>query len=168
MTLGVGQSLKPGCFVGFCFFKRHKAAEVHVVFLGLATPSSCLRSKLARHAPHGCHLVLSKGQGGPGPQACSSPETSRASLPQALLARLLTQAGGCEEPRGPGWRCSSHTLLKELQWGFQPDLPCPKGGPVKCLGATSSSCPLHPSSVSLGARPTSTCGSCSLLQPSGP
>lgn len=51
---------------------------------------------------------------------------------------------------------------------FQPDPHHPKGGLAKCLGAISSSCPFHSSSVSLGARPASTCGSCSLLQPSGP
>lgn len=32
--------------------------------------------------------------------------------------RPLARAGGEEEPRGAGWRCSSHTHMEELPGGY--------------------------------------------------
>jgi len=138
------QSLKPGNEDGakehqtfWCFvFNRHKAAEVYMIFLGLATSSRSLCLVPARGASHTASMLHSVTAGG---------------LERLGPVRLLTCTGGQEEACGAGWRCSSHTHFKELLRGFQPparSLP-PKRGAAKCLGAISSSCPFHPSSVEL-------------------
>lgn len=154
LKLGNGDGTKKGQDTFWSFvFSREKVAEGCMAILGLATSSSSLCLVLAGQVSHSCHHI----QQGPGHWRAG---TSKAPC-------LCGRSGGDTWGR---LEMLPHTNFKALLWGFQ--LPArsspPKGGPTKCASAVPSSCPFYPSSVSLGARPAATCGSCSLLQPSGP